>query len=245
MGIQQASCDLNTVHIGAMLRAAREEQGLSFPDISEQLKIPTHYLAAIESLDKDALPSLGYVLGFIRAYALHLGLDAKDAVARYKIEIECPKNLGLRNRPHYVPKNKLRLPRGSFAAGMVLSCMIVVVSWYGWKTDANSAQITTPILEQDKSWTLDSIEPIQGDEDLIALKAVGPSWVHVVDKDGIVLISRIMVPGEMFETKRDLAPVLSLRDAGAIELYFGGKRLGAVGQKGESAKDIPLADVAQ
>lgn len=238
--VQQQSC-----HIGAALRSARVQKDLSLTDVSENLHIQTSYLDAIERLDKEVLPSLGYVLGFVRTYALHLGLDARDAVARYKIDIECPINMGMRDRPHYVPKRAIQIPKGSFAAGMILSCMLVVVSWYGWKSDANSAPTVTELTEQTRNWGFDELQPTQGDADLIALKAIGPSWVQVTDRDGTVLISRIMVLGEIFETKRQNLPILSIRDAGAIELYIGGKRMGPIGQKGASGRNIPLVNAAQ
>lgn len=245
MPVQQQSCHLGAPHIGAALQSARVQKDLSLTDVSASLHIQTAYLDAIERLDKQALPSLGYVLGFVRTYALHLGLDARDAVARYKTDIECPSNMGMRDRPHYVPKRAIQIPKGSFAAGMILSCMIVVVSWYGWKSDANSAPTITEPTQQTRNWGFDELQPTQGDADLIALKAVGPSWVQVTDKDGTVLISRVMVPGEIFETKRQNLPILSIRDAGAIELYIGGKRMGPMGQKGASGRNIPLASAAQ
>lgn len=241
---QQESCLSKTAHIGAALRAMRMEKKLELTDIASTLHIKSEYLDGIERLDDSVLPSLGYVLGYVRTYALHLGMDAKDAVARYKVEIECPHNMGMRDRPHYVPKRQIRVPKGSFAAGMVLSCMLVVVTWYGWKADANSAPVTQEAA-QARNWGFDVLEPTKGNPDLISLKAIGPSFVQVKDKDGVVLISRIMVPGEIFETSRKNNPTLSLRDAGAIELYIGGERVGLIGQKGASAKNIPLATVVQ
>jgi len=237
-------CDKLEPHIGDTLRDARLEIGQSLADVAGSLHIQETYLSAIERLDKLALPSIGYVLGFVRSYSLHLGLDAVDAVARYKIDIECPHNMGISDRPHFVPKRKIRIPKGSFAAGTVLSCFLVLVSWYGWKTDARSAQAVSEPVSVVQNWGFEAVEPTQGDPDIISLKAIGPSWVQVKDVSGTVLISRIMVPGELFETRIENAPLLSLRDAGAIELYIGGQRIGPIGQKGANAKNIPLATAA-
>jgi len=236
-------CDKLEPHIGDALRDARLEIGQSLADISASLHIQENYLSAIERLDKLSLPSLGYVLGFVRTYALHLKLDAVDAVARYKIDIECPQNMGISDSPHFVSKRKIRIPKGSFAAGTVLSCFFVLVSWYGWKSDARSAQVVAKPVSAVQNWGFEAVLPTV-DPDIISLKAIGPSWVQVKDANGTVLISRIMVPGELFETSIDNAPLLSLRDAGAIELYIGGQRIGPIGQKGASAKGIPLATAA-
>jgi len=150
-------------HIGDDLRAKRESLSLSLDDVAGQLHIRPKYLLAIEKLDVEALPSLG----FIRSYALHLGLDAPTAVARYKADIECPEKLGMRDRPHFVPKRKIRLPRGSFAAGTVLSCLAVTVTWYGMQSDAQSANIARQAVVQTQNWGFDPVLPTTGDPDIV------------------------------------------------------------------------------
>ncbi len=67
--------------VGNILRAAREERGLSLKDIENETSIRALYIEAIEKGKQDVLPSEVYVKGFIRNYATFLGLDA-DALAR-------------------------------------------------------------------------------------------------------------------------------------------------------------------
>lgn len=232
-------------HIGAELGAKRMEYGLSLKDVAEKLHIQQSYLDAIERLDKESLPTLGYALGFVRTYARFLGLNERNAIERFKIDIEAPRYLSAQAEPHFIPKSSIRLPKGSFAIGAVLSCAFVVVSWYGMKADAISAVTAAATVQPTENWDFAPAQPTQNDENMISLMAVGPSWVQVKDSLGNVLISRIMVKGEIFETERKNLPVLSLRDAGAIELYLGGKLIGAIGQRGESAKNIPLAEVTR
>jgi len=54
-----------------------------------------------------------------------------------------------------------------------------------------------------------------------------------------------MVPGEIFETTKQNLPIVSLRDAGAIELYIGGERVGPLGIKGQSLKDRDLLTLSE
>jgi cytoskeletal protein RodZ len=228
------------LHIGAELKAAREQAGLSYDDVSDALHIQPNFLSAMENLKVDDLPSLGYVLGFIRSYAAHLGLDPKIAVDRYKADIECPQNLGLRDRPHYVPKRKIRFPRGTFAATAVFSCALVAVSWYGSQTSAQSAQFAERPTVATQNFGFEPIGPTQGDPNTISLVATSMSFVQVKDADGKELISRIMLPGELFETDKKLYPTATVRDAGALELYVGGELIGPLGQNGESLKNVDL-----
>ena len=242
-GVEQQKHDIAiSSHIGTSLQAVRVGKGQDLTNIAQKLHIQQKYLEAIERLDDKALPSLGYVLGYIRSYALHLGMDAQEAVTRYKSDIECPENLGIRDCPHYVPKRKIRVPKGSLAAGFVLSCMLGVVTWYGLKSDTYPAQFMSKPIQQISSLSGDSHSPSPSNPDSISLVAIGPSWVQIKDGNNDVLISRIMLPGEIFETNRQNLPLLSLRDAGAIELYRGGKRIGPIGQKGASGENIPLSE---
>ncbi|MBF0335037.1 MAG: helix-turn-helix domain-containing protein, partial [Alphaproteobacteria bacterium] len=69
-----------------MLRAARETQGLTSQDMAVALRIRQQYLEAIESGRYSILPGATYAVGFVRAYAEYLGLDADETVRRLKQE---------------------------------------------------------------------------------------------------------------------------------------------------------------
>ena len=72
--------------VGAVFRRRREEYGLAVDDIEAELCIRKGYLEAIETGDYDILPGTTYALGFVRAYADHIGLDAEQMVRRFKVE---------------------------------------------------------------------------------------------------------------------------------------------------------------
>lgn len=70
--------------VGAALRAIREFQGVSLQDVADATRIRQAYLAAVEDMRLDELPSRPFALGYVKAYARHLGVDAEAAVERYK-----------------------------------------------------------------------------------------------------------------------------------------------------------------
>jgi cytoskeleton protein RodZ len=72
------------VPMGAGLRAAREFLGQSIQDIADITKIRRVYLAAVEAMDISQLPSRPFAIGYVRAYAGALGIDAERAVAKFK-----------------------------------------------------------------------------------------------------------------------------------------------------------------
>lgn len=61
-------------HFGARLRAERERQGLSVGDVVARLRLHPKQVRALEDADFAALPEPAYVRGFVRSYALSLGL---------------------------------------------------------------------------------------------------------------------------------------------------------------------------
>ena len=224
--------------IGDILRRNRLERSWSHADVSEELHIQTDFVKAIEDLNSDALPSIGYVLGYVRAYAELVGLNGPEAVAQYKIDSAVPENLGMRDRPHFVPTRDFRLPRGFFAATTVMSCAAVLAFWYGSNTAVQSANFTA--AGTDVAVVDTAVEAVPVSDSLLTLKAVAPSWVEIKDAEGRVLISRIFVPGDSWQTDLTDTVLLSARDAGAFEIVIGSTSHGKIGAKGEPVFDHVL-----
>ena len=64
--------------LGQLLRQTREEKGISLDQVAEDTRIRVSYLEALEQEDYDGLPTPGHVHGFLRNYALYLGLDLDE-----------------------------------------------------------------------------------------------------------------------------------------------------------------------
>ena len=69
-----------------MLREVRERRGLSLADAERETKIRQKYLAALEDDNLAALPGPLYVRGFLRNYALFLGVDADETLEMYNAQ---------------------------------------------------------------------------------------------------------------------------------------------------------------
>jgi cytoskeleton protein RodZ len=74
--------------VGAALRDAREQRGLSLDQLSHGTKISVTILQAIEHNRIDRLPDGIYLRGFLRAYAREVGLNPEDTVRRYLAQFE-------------------------------------------------------------------------------------------------------------------------------------------------------------
>ncbi len=71
-------------NLGAVLRAARQDMGMTLSEVEQATKIRYRYLLALEEEDFASLPESIYVYGFLRTYARYLGLDANEAVELFK-----------------------------------------------------------------------------------------------------------------------------------------------------------------
>lgn len=67
--------------IGDMLRSRRKELNMSLKDVENSTSIRTGYLQAIEDGQMERLISPIYAQGFVKQYAIYLGLDGERLVA--------------------------------------------------------------------------------------------------------------------------------------------------------------------
>ncbi len=223
-------------HIGQTLHARRLALGLTVSDIAATTHLREDYILAIERMDQEALPTIGYVLGYVRSYAKGLGLDPKKAVAQYKDDAAMADSMTLHGSPHFVFRRRIRLPRGFAPAISVLAAVALLGTWYGLNTEAIAGPEASPVI-----LPLEDIEtpvsPIMEDG-MITLRMSAPSWIEITNSDGTPIISRIFVSGETWQGPSDEGYMVSVRDAGAVELFDGTQLVGPLGAKGEPLSQV-------
>jgi cytoskeleton protein RodZ len=115
--------------VGTLLRRARMRQDGDIDHIAALLRLRPAYLVAIEEGRYDELPGAAYALGFVRAYAEHLGLDGHEVVRRFKAE-----SAGLERRQDL--SLPMPLPERSRPGGGLLLIALIVAGcayalwWY-------------------------------------------------------------------------------------------------------------------
>jgi cytoskeleton protein RodZ len=70
--------------VGQLLQEARQQKGVSLEQVEEATRIRQKFLKALEEENYTALPAEAYVKGFLRNYALYLGLDPEEVLALYE-----------------------------------------------------------------------------------------------------------------------------------------------------------------
>lgn len=218
--------------------ARREGFGLSVSDMSDITNIRAAYISAIEQNDQEALPAIGYTLGYVRTYAKALGMDAGMAVKHFKADVALSQ-VPLRDAPHVVFRRQWRLPSGFISALTVVSATAAIGLWYG----SQSTAVATPEPLIDIAPQYTALEPAMPDMQagLFTLRATSPSWIQIRDAQGLVEISRIFVTGETWQGATQAGYSVSVRDAGAVELYNGVELVGTLGKAGEPLQGLQLS----
>ena len=116
-----------SIAIGAALSAARRSLGLSLEQISETTRVRVRHLEALESGRFDQLPSRPFTVGYVRAYAKALGLDADATAARFRTEHPSPDDDELRS-PVGVRHEK-KHGYGPLIYAVVGLAVVAVVGW--------------------------------------------------------------------------------------------------------------------
>jgi len=115
--------------VGHMLKEARETCGYTLQDVEKKTKICEEYLCAMEENAFDQLPESPFVRGFLRTYALELGLNPESVVAIYRRDFGNAKKQSVIPKGVMNPiqrKTRVMISPVVFAVGV----MVVVASLY-------------------------------------------------------------------------------------------------------------------
>ncbi|HAX90920.1 MAG TPA: hypothetical protein DCY07_01765 [Rhodospirillaceae bacterium] len=118
--------------IGDILRRVREHRGEDIESISDYLRIRPNYLIALENSQYEDLPADAYVIGFLRTYALYLGLDGRGAIDQYRREMA-----GRRKKPQLSmpqPMSEGQAPTIALLVGAAIAAILIYALWYGLST---------------------------------------------------------------------------------------------------------------
>lgn len=106
------------------LLAARERKGVDLYRAERDTKIRARYLAALERGDYRELPGAVYTKGFLRNYALYLGLDPDDVLLQWRRERgggkEAPTVIAV-PRPIAAPRQRL-----TFSPSLIVFALLTI-----------------------------------------------------------------------------------------------------------------------
>jgi cytoskeleton protein RodZ len=133
--------------VGTLLCATRMRLGKDLQQIAAILHIRYNYLVAIEDGRYEDLPGQAYAIGFVRAYADHLGLDGDEIVRRYKED-----SSGLKTRAVFefpLPTPDSGVPSGALILIAMVMGMVIYGVWYAVAgADRNAVQVIQEVPDR-------------------------------------------------------------------------------------------------
>lgn len=85
--IKQEAQESAQESVGELLKVERERQGFSEKQVADRLHITMHYVRAIETDCYAKLPGTVFTRGYIKNYALLLGMDKDQLVALFDLKV--------------------------------------------------------------------------------------------------------------------------------------------------------------
>jgi len=248
--------------VGEELREARIALGISVEDAATQLRINKRYLQALEEGRVKDLPGAAYAVGFVRSYATALGLDADDAVRRFRdMSGTAVTKSGELVFPEPVPSRGI--PTGILAAIGVAIALAGYIAWYQWSgrgarvvdsvpplpprlervaeapatRETPTATVAEPPAPPAPPPPAAAVQrpapPIDPDKPRIVIRAKGESWVQIRDNQANrVITDRVLRAGETIEIPNRPGIALTTGKAENLDILLDGRDVDPFGGPG-------------
>ncbi len=245
--------------LGVYLRGLREAKGVSLDDISRSTRVGRRHLEALESDQLEDLPARVFVKGFIRAYCETLEAPPDHAYDLFR------QTAGEPTRPE---RSAVRPSFGSRPrrGGPLLVSAILVLALggslfalhLGLKGPAREkpqASIVTPRPPEPAAATpaapaapappapssatpaIPVAKPAASQR--LVMRAIEPTWVRVQIDDGQVA-EELLPTGAVREWTAARRFVLTVGNAGGLEVDFNGRRIPPLGARGAVIQRLVL-----
>lgn len=222
--------------LGERFRAAREARGLALPDVSEQIRIRSVYLAAIEDENWKAIGAPVYVRGFLRTYARFLGIDPEEAVAAFN-RTQPTAQPAVLQAPDTgeAPPRRFEVQRGSVLVWLAASVAVLLIAFVVYNeltmrrgptatvAAASPSAVATPVI----ATPAPTPRPVR----TLALVFSAPSWLRVT-VDGSVSMEGTF-PAGTAKTFHGKNALVRIGNAGGVEVFVDGKDVGKLGKSGD------------
>ncbi len=252
--------------LGEMLKAAREDRGLTLDDVEEATRIRRHVLEALEDNKFKTFPSPVVARGLIRNYAKFLSLDPIEALTLYDGNGIVPVK-GQRLTPNGIEFMNLSMaPRPIFSWDLLIGALLFlgVMSVAGYLTystliqpGATATPTKTPriaALGEDSALLLATATPRPTDTPTplpptetptptiyggvnVELKLNQPSWIQIL-VDDIKAFEGVLQAGESRNWTGERRVAVRAGNAGGVEIVVNGISRGVMGAEGQVVDQI-------
>ena len=106
---------------GRWLTRERELRGLGRDEVIRTVKLAPGVMEALESGEEGRMPPRAYAIGYLRAYAAAVGLDADEVVLRFEEAQGRAETAGRRR--------SVRVSTRALMIGVLVAAALAVVAW--------------------------------------------------------------------------------------------------------------------
>ncbi len=234
--------------VGARLRAAREAQGLSLPEVAARTRVTQRFLEALENDRLDLLPSPTYASGFARAYARAVGLDQAEIGRAIRGELASG---AMPIRHHHIEEiaDPARGPsRGLVivAAGVALAVLVLGVLWlttgmFRGTSEAPAEQVVAASSPVPAARVAPTPTPVGK----VVLTARSDVWMRIYDAAGQTLFLGTKKPGETFEVPPNAnGPMINVGRPDQLTITVDGREVPPLGDGKRAIKDVGISATA-
>jgi cytoskeletal protein RodZ len=233
---------------------------ISLRDIADRTKISLRYLEAMEADRFDLLPAPIFAKGFLREYARYVGLSPDDVVNHY-LSVNHPEELEAatrddtkvtRTKPKLVDPGQPPVRRNwSYGLlftllGLILLVLVAVTVWFSdrrHEQQPSSSRQAPPIAaappaaapRPTSSTPVPAPQPASPLE--VSLDFTQDCWVSALI-DGKNRLAEQRVQGEALQLEAEKSIVLTLGNAGGVEVQVNGYPLELGKKQGDVVKDL-------
>ena len=239
--------------VGGYLRALREARHGSLEDIARATRVSVYQLEALESDRFSELPAPVFIKGFIRAYCHFLGEPPDEPLRRYSDVV------GLRP----VPAQPLPPRRAGLAwigSPVFISFALLVVFGAGllavnvaFKRGPKLAPPQVPAAKLEPlsppTTPVASVPPVGSaaaespTPQRLFVRAVEPTWIRI-QTDDLRTVQELLLPGATREWTAEKRFLLTVGNAGGIEIELNGRPMPRLGQSGTVIRQLELPQAA-
>jgi transcriptional regulator with XRE-family HTH domain len=234
--------------IGARLRLAREERGLSLDEVASRTRIPVRHLQHIESGDWDALPAITYCVGFVRSYANEIGLDGSALGGELRDQLGGSRRTGA-VADYYEPADPARVPPRWLAIAAAIIAIALIAGYLIFRSgidDAERVASTPPAAPAQNAAPKAQPQPAAAPQDptgqQVTLSATEEVWLRVYEAGGQKLFEGILAPGQQYRIPPGAQrPQLLTGRPNALQVTVGATAIPQLGPAERSVRDVSLA----
>jgi cytoskeletal protein RodZ len=248
---------------GDWLRRQREVREIGIRDIADRTKISLRYLEAMEADRFDLLPAPVFAKGFLREYARYVGLSPDDVVNHY-LSVHHPEELAAPSedpkvRPRQKPGDVSPSPvRRNWSWSLLLALagllLLLLVGLFAYLSDRHHEEKKAADARQPAPSGAAAAPPVAAlptppapapqagppaSPIEVSLDFSKDCWVEAVI-DGKNHLAELRIQGEALQLEAEKSIVLTLGNAGAVDVQVNGYPLELNKKDGDVAKNLTI-----